>query len=125
MDPLTTLPLRNAAERAFIESTEEASLLGLCHSAYVPIIPLGAGTSLEGHVAPVRSGMARRYERDRLEAACERALAINAISYSSVSAILKSSPNGPNAFLTSAEPKTAANAFGAHRSISLGAHSAN
>jgi hypothetical protein len=25
--------------------------------------------------------LARRYERDRLEAACERALAINAISY--------------------------------------------
>ena len=34
--------------------------------------------------------LARRYQRDRLEAACERALAINAISYSSVSAILKS-----------------------------------
>jgi transposase len=34
--------------------------------------------------------LARRYERDRLEAACERALAINAISYSSVNAILKS-----------------------------------
>ena len=34
--------------------------------------------------------LARRYERDRLEAACERALAINAINYSSVSAILKS-----------------------------------
>lgn len=34
--------------------------------------------------------LARRYERERLEAACERALAIQAISYSSVSAILKS-----------------------------------
>ncbi|MDA9398580.1 transposase [Bradyrhizobium sp. CCBAU 45389] len=34
--------------------------------------------------------LARRYERNRLEAACERALAINAINYSSVSAILKS-----------------------------------
>lgn len=34
--------------------------------------------------------LARRYDRDRLEAACERALTINAISYSSVSAILKS-----------------------------------
>lgn len=34
--------------------------------------------------------LARRYERERLEAACERALAIGAISYSSVSAILKS-----------------------------------
>ncbi len=32
----------------------------------------------------------RRYELDRLEAACERALAINAISYFSVSAIVKS-----------------------------------
>lgn len=34
--------------------------------------------------------LARRYERDRLEAARKRALAINAINYSSVSAILKS-----------------------------------
>ncbi|KRB27746.1 transposase [Mesorhizobium sp. Root172] len=34
--------------------------------------------------------LARRYERDRLKAACERALMINAITYSSVSAILKS-----------------------------------
>lgn len=34
--------------------------------------------------------LARRYEADRLEAACERALAINAITYSSVTAILKS-----------------------------------
>jgi hypothetical protein len=35
-----------------------------------------------------------RYERERLEAACERALAINAISYSSVSVILKSVSTG-------------------------------
>lgn len=34
--------------------------------------------------------LGRRYERKRLEAACERALFINAISYSSVTAILKS-----------------------------------
>jgi transposase len=34
--------------------------------------------------------LARRYERERLEAACERALIINAITYSSVNAILKS-----------------------------------
>jgi transposase len=33
--------------------------------------------------------LARRYERDRLEAACDRALVINAVSYTSVSAILK------------------------------------
>ncbi len=34
--------------------------------------------------------LARRYQPDRLEAACERALVINAITYSSVAAILKS-----------------------------------
>lgn len=34
--------------------------------------------------------LARRYQRERLEAACERALVINAITYSSVNAILKS-----------------------------------
>jgi transposase len=34
--------------------------------------------------------LGRRYERARLEAACERALVINAVSFSSVSAILKS-----------------------------------
>lgn len=34
--------------------------------------------------------LARRFDRPRLEAACERALTINAISYSSVNAILKS-----------------------------------
>ena len=34
--------------------------------------------------------LARRYETDRLEAACERALTINSVTYSSVAAILKS-----------------------------------
>ena len=34
--------------------------------------------------------LARRYQHDRLEAACERALSINALAYSSVIAILKS-----------------------------------
>ncbi len=34
--------------------------------------------------------LGRRYDQSRLEGACERALAINAISYASVSAILKS-----------------------------------
>jgi transposase len=34
--------------------------------------------------------LARRYERERVEASCERALIINAVSYSSVAAILKS-----------------------------------
>ena len=42
---------------AFIESTEEASrLMALCHAAGVPVVPFGAGTSLEGHVTPVRGG---------------------------------------------------------------------
>ena len=43
---------------AFIETTEEASkLLALCHAAHVPVVPWGAGTSLEGHVTPVRGGI--------------------------------------------------------------------
>ncbi len=43
---------------AFIETTEEASkLLTLCHAARVPVTPWGAGTSLEGHVTPVRGGI--------------------------------------------------------------------
>jgi len=49
--------------------------------------------------------LARRYERNRLETACERALAINAISYSSVSAILKS---GLDRASPAAEPVKAA-----------------
>jgi len=43
---------------AFIETTEEASrLLALCHAERVPVVPFGAGTSLEGHVTPVRGGI--------------------------------------------------------------------
>ncbi len=43
---------------AFIHTTEEASrLLALCHAHRVPIVPFGAGTSLEGHVTPVRGGI--------------------------------------------------------------------
>jgi D-lactate dehydrogenase (cytochrome) len=43
---------------AFIETTEEASrLLALCHAHRVPVVPFGAGTSLEGHVTPVRGGI--------------------------------------------------------------------
>src|SRR5258707_7338396 len=43
---------------AFVETTEEAAkLLALCHFAYVPVVPWGAGTSLEGHVTPVRGGI--------------------------------------------------------------------
>jgi len=43
---------------AFVETTEEASrLMQLCHAHGVPVVPFGTGTSLEGHVTPVRGGI--------------------------------------------------------------------
>ena len=43
---------------AFVESTDEVSrLLALCHAHAVPVVPYGTGTSLEGHVTPVRGGI--------------------------------------------------------------------
>ncbi len=43
---------------AFVETTEEVSrLLALCHAGHVPVVAWGAGTSLEGHVTPVRGGI--------------------------------------------------------------------
>src|ERR1700692_1878733 len=43
---------------AFIETSEEAArLLALCHAHGVPVVPYGTGTSLEGHVTPVRGGI--------------------------------------------------------------------
>jgi D-lactate dehydrogenase (cytochrome) len=43
---------------AFAEATGEVSrLLALCHHHGVPVTPFGAGTSLEGHVNPVRGGV--------------------------------------------------------------------
>ena len=43
---------------AFPETAEEAAqLLALCHQHGVPVVPFGAGTSLEGHVTPVRGGI--------------------------------------------------------------------
>jgi D-lactate dehydrogenase (cytochrome) len=53
----TTTPTRPDAV-AFVETTEEASrLLALCHQHGVAVTPFGAGTSLEGHVNPVRAGL--------------------------------------------------------------------
>jgi D-lactate dehydrogenase (cytochrome) len=43
---------------AFVESTEEVRrLLALCNDHRVPVTAWGAGTSLEGHVTPVRGGV--------------------------------------------------------------------
>ncbi len=43
---------------AFPESTEEVvALVKLCAQHSLPIVPFGAGTSLEGHVNPVRAGL--------------------------------------------------------------------
>jgi D-lactate dehydrogenase (cytochrome) len=43
---------------AFVESTEEvAAVLALCHAAHVPVVPFGAGTSLEGGVSAPRGGI--------------------------------------------------------------------
>ncbi|TPG47086.1 FAD-binding protein [Roseomonas nepalensis] len=53
----TTTPVQPDAV-AFAESTEEVSqLLALCHRHGVPVTAFGAGTSLEGHVTPVRAGI--------------------------------------------------------------------
>ncbi len=43
---------------AFVETSEEAAkLLALCYAQRVPVVAWGAGTSLEGHVTPVRGGI--------------------------------------------------------------------
>ncbi|MGH7067384.1 MAG: FAD-binding oxidoreductase, partial [Acetobacteraceae bacterium] len=51
---------------AFIETSGEVlRLLGLCHGAGVPVVPFGAGTSLEGHVTPIRGGISLDFSRMR------------------------------------------------------------
>ncbi len=53
-----TNPPRLPDAVAFVETTEEVSrLLALCHAHSVPVVAFGAGTSLEGHVTPVRGGI--------------------------------------------------------------------
>ena len=53
----TTTPVLPDAV-AFAETTEEVSqILALCHRHEVPVVPFGAGTSLEGHVTPIRRGI--------------------------------------------------------------------
>ena len=43
---------------AFVETTQEVvEIVKLCHQHGVAITPFGAGTSLEGHVNPVRAGI--------------------------------------------------------------------
>jgi D-lactate dehydrogenase (cytochrome) len=42
----------------FPETTEEvAEILKLCHSNRTPVVPFGAGTSLEGHIIPYSGGI--------------------------------------------------------------------
>src|SRR5882672_107835 len=43
---------------AFVATSEEtAKLLAICHAERIPVVPWGGGTSLEGHVTPVRGGI--------------------------------------------------------------------
>ena len=49
---------------AFVETSEEAGrILALCNAAHVPVVPFGTGTSLEGHVTPVRGGISMDLSR--------------------------------------------------------------
>ncbi len=55
---------------AFPETADEISqLLALCHAHNVPVVPFGAGTSLEGHVTPVRGGIT--FDLSRMNAILE------------------------------------------------------
>jgi D-lactate dehydrogenase (cytochrome) len=55
---------------AFVQTTEEVSrLLALCDRHAIPVVPFGAGTSLEGHVTPVQGGIS--IDLSRMTAICE------------------------------------------------------
>jgi len=57
---------------AFAETSEEAAfLLALCNRHGVPVVPFGAGTSLEGHVTPVHGGISLDLSR------MQRVIAVN------------------------------------------------
>ncbi|MGH7075219.1 MAG: FAD-binding oxidoreductase, partial [Stellaceae bacterium] len=57
---------------AFVETSDEvARLLALCNAHAIPVVPFGAGTSLEGHVTPVRGGLSLDLSR------MQRVIAIN------------------------------------------------
>src|SRR5579871_5556108 len=58
---------------AFVETSDEAArVLAACDRAGIPVVPFGAGTSLEGHVTPVRGGISLDLSR------MTRILAVNA-----------------------------------------------
>ncbi len=49
---------------AFVETSEEAaSVLAICNARNIPVVPFGGGTSLEGHVTPVRGGISLNLSR--------------------------------------------------------------
>ncbi len=57
---------------AFAATSEEvAFLLALCNRHGVPVVPFGAGTSLEGHVTPTRGGISLDLSR------MQRVIAVN------------------------------------------------
>jgi D-lactate dehydrogenase (cytochrome) len=53
------LPLVGVPDAVAFPATNEevAEIARICHQANMPIVPFGAGTSLEGHVAAVRGGI--------------------------------------------------------------------
>lgn len=57
----------------YAQTTEEVSrIVALCHGAKVPVIPFGAGTSLEGHVVALHGGVCLDLSR------MQRVVAVNA-----------------------------------------------